>query len=270
MQFSDNFCEIKSSQSSMNRDEEACSFLDDDCRTSCSDTEREVSFRSIRPYDRDEIQRLHELWFPVLYHDEFYDDLVQGRPGQFGEPLYSCLAVRQVRKTPTASHEKGDEIIASVVGTFVPASSLPESLRTMLLSDEKYTTLFYLMTLGCRQEHRNEGWASKLVQQSLQNAMRDPSVGCLYLHVLTTNDAAIRLYERLGFYRVKELVNYYSIDGKRYNCYLYAKYVNGNRGHLGLMMIVSQAFATLWKNLIAAPINFFFEVAGASNNSRLI
>ena len=36
------------------------------------------------------------------------------------------------------------------------------------------------------------------------------------------------LYERMGFVNFRRLLNYYRIGGKEFDCYLYAKFVNGN------------------------------------------
>lgn len=246
-----------------------------------------VTFRRIGPQDRVIIQKLHEQWFPVLYHDDFYDDLAADRPGQFGGPLYSCLAVRkrhwrqqeieasvdtiETGSLPLSSGPDDDEIIiASVIGTFVPAASLTESLQRLLFSDGRYTRLFYLMTLGCQDKHRKEGWGTTMVERSLRFAEHDPECGGVYLHVITFNHAAIRLYEKLGFYRVQEIVNYYSIGNKKYNCYLYAKYLNGNRGHLGFLNVISEALASLWKQFVTVPMNYLIDATGASNSSRLM
>ncbi|KAL3789080.1 hypothetical protein ACHAW5_009819 [Stephanodiscus triporus] len=68
--------------------------------------------------------------------------------------------------------------------------------------------------------------------------------GALYLHVITYNEGAIRLYERLGFVRVKEIKDYYLINSVNYDCYLYARYFHealkgklshGQRGGGGLI-----------------------------------
>jgi GNAT superfamily N-acetyltransferase len=45
-----------------------------------------------------------------------------------------------------------------------------------------------------------------------------------YLHVIIQNQAAIRFYEKLGFARLREIADYYTIDDKKHNCYLYAKF----------------------------------------------
>lgn len=64
------------------------------------------------------------------------------------------------------------------------------------------------MTLGVVSTYRNEGLGSRLVQQCEQLVEHDPECGVLYLHVITYNHAAIRLYEKLGFHRV-EVCNTY-------------------------------------------------------------
>lgn len=46
----------------------------------------------------------------------------------------------------------------------------------------------------------------------------------VYLHVIIQNQAAIRFYEKLGFSRLREIANYYTINEEKYNCYLYAKF----------------------------------------------
>jgi hypothetical protein len=59
--------------------------------------------------------------------------------------------------------------------------------------------------------------------------------------------------------KVQELEDYYSIDGERYNCYVYAKYLNGNKTHnsaAGFTLSISSFFysmlSTCWR-LIKYP-----------------
>jgi len=86
------------------------------------------------------------------------------------------------------------------------------------------------MTLGTAPEYRKLGLATMLVKQCIQDmVLPHPGCGALYLHVITTNPAAIAFYEQdsLRFHRVKEIPNYYTIDDEFHNCYLYAKYFHG-------------------------------------------
>ena len=173
--------------------------------------------RTIQPQDRIQIQALHEEWFPVEYQEEFYNDLVKGKMCHTGEPLYTNVLV-----------DERDEIVACLVGTSIPRNRLNHLSRQLLLPDGQHDRLFYIMTLGTVTEYRKAGLASSLIQQCIDEVvLPDEECGVLYLHVITMNDAAIRFYERLGFWRVQEIPDYYTIDGKHYNCYLYAKYFHG-------------------------------------------
>jgi ribosomal protein S18 acetylase RimI-like enzyme len=227
-------------------------------------------FRTIEPSDRIAVQRLHEAWFPVNYGDDFYDDLVAGRPTSFGEPFYSCVVATTNSQTEsdeeacTLRHNTSD-IVACVIGTFLNTSRLPDTLQTLLVSDKRrYSRLFYIMTLGSTQRRR--GWGTTLVQLCLDRAMRDAHCGAVYLHVLTKNYAAIRLYEKMGFTRVHEVENYYWIDGQYYNCFLYAKFLSGNKGpnRRGVFSRVTETFAAVWQLLIRAPLERLMDYSESS------
>lgn len=306
-----------------------------DC-SRCPELFPNLYFRSIQPADRQQVQALHEDWFPVVYQDDFYDALVYGRLSAAAQeyhdsshgnstcchieegavdneeeerkddlekenhctlptktpprskPLVTYVALEDKEKQgqgirmcdpytltngmnngnqtlrnrsdpnidddyddehdisyPLQSQQQtqqqqsqtqssslqtthNDRIVACVVGAFVEHTILSEELRTMLIPDTtQHTRLFYIMTLGTVTNYRRTGLASHLVQQCCRAAAAVPTCGTIYLHVLDTNEAAIRFYEKLGFYRVKLIPNYYSIHGRPRHCYLYAKYLNG-------------------------------------------
>jgi ribosomal protein S18 acetylase RimI-like enzyme len=259
--------------------EEGCYYL----HGVCDNFDEKIIFRGIEQRDRQSVQALHERWFPVKYDEKFYQDISNGTPGHFGEPLYTCVAVKKRLRDETSAigqprqplwlenEAETEEIIASAVGTFLPTSSLPPTLSSRLISDDdKFTRLFYLMTLGCSEKYRNQGWGSTMVKHSLQHAQQDRSCGAVYLHVIISNHSAIRLYEKLGFCRVQEIVNYYSIEGKKHNCFLYAKHLNGNRCHFGVINFITNVFSSMWNKLIVVPMNFLVEVAGTNNSNRLM
>mmetsp|Transcript_10718 Transcript_10718/g.23741 ORF Transcript_10718/g.23741 Transcript_10718/m.23741 type:complete len:625 (+) Transcript_10718:189-2063(+) len=158
----------------------------------------------------------------------------------------------------------GERIIGCIVGSFLPSSlpstkhrsTLDEKLgrdetASLLIPDcDTYTKMFYIMTLGTCREFRRCGLGSLLVNRvvemiekkktsiksrSCSNHQEEEEeeglCGALYLHVITYNGGAMRLYERLGFTRVKEIQDYYTINSVNYDCYLYARYFHGNRGH---------------------------------------
>jgi ribosomal protein S18 acetylase RimI-like enzyme len=63
--------------------------------------------------------------------------------------------------------------------------------------------LFYILTLGVRKEYRRLGLASQLLKNCIDFAGQNPHCGCLYLHVIQSNPAAIAFYEKNMFARFK-------------------------------------------------------------------
>jgi histone acetyltransferase MCC1 len=222
-----------------------------------------LRYRPIRPTDRLVIQQLHEQWFPVKYVDEFYDELcLHGRMTGSGDPLFSSVAVLQQPAESTndqhnsssfptegfARNEDGDCIVACVVGCFVRAALLSAKTQDLLVNDvQRHPRLFYIMTVGTVA--RQAGLGTQMTQQCIEQVQRDPGCGVLYLHVLTNNVAAIRMYERLGFYRVQEIPHYYNIEGQLHPCYLYAMYFHGNRGHRSMYKLAQSTWASLWQRV---------------------
>ena len=144
------------------------------------------------------------------------------------------------------------EVIAGcVVGSFMPLTRLPDLVQNLLISNpQRHGKLFYIMTLGTASEYRMAGLGSHLVQQCMDQVEQDPRCGALYLHVITHNQGAIRLYEKLGFYRVQEIPDYYDIDGEKYPCFLYAKYYHGNRGHRAIYRVFTRYLYSLVRQVL--------------------
>eukprot|EP00567_Pseudictyota_dubia_P008589 CAMPEP_0197445296 /NCGR_PEP_ID=MMETSP1175-20131217/10549_1 /TAXON_ID=1003142 /ORGANISM="Triceratium dubium, Strain CCMP147" /LENGTH=331 /DNA_ID=CAMNT_0042976231 /DNA_START=206 /DNA_END=1202 /DNA_ORIENTATION=+ len=104
-----------------------------------------------------------------------------------------------------------ERIVGCVVGSFLDAERCnSETTNLLLLNPSRHSRLFYIMTLGTISEYRKQGLGSALVEKCLHTAEKDTKCGVVYLHVITFNIAAINFYEKLGFYRVKEIKDYYS------------------------------------------------------------
>jgi ribosomal protein S18 acetylase RimI-like enzyme len=130
--------------------------------------------------------------------------------------------------TCESNNNKIDTIVACVVGSFLHLNQVSSMTRQLLISNPKrHTYLFYIMTLGTCQNYRHFGFGTALIEKCINHANNHNYCGVIYLHVIVTNHAAIRFYEKLGFYRVTEIADYYTINQQQFNCYLYAKYLNG-------------------------------------------
>ena len=159
-----------------------------------------------------------------------------------------------------------DSIVACIVGSKIEASHLSADTVDTLLSDpSRHKRMFYIMTLGTVKEFRKLGLATLLLQKIMDMVQEDRECGTLYLHVITFNVAAIRFYEKLGFYRVKEMKNYYCIDGQNYNCYVYAKYYHGNFGQLDYYYLLTTLISNLWRRVTGPFMPALLE-AGVDRN----
>ena len=77
----------------------------------------------------------------------------------------------------------------------------------------------YIMTLGVLAPYRDLGVGTHLLEHSLRVAMEDPNIEEAYLHVQTSNDGAIRFYDKHGFAITEMIPNYYKrIDPP--DCYI--------------------------------------------------
>ncbi|KAG8231687.1 hypothetical protein J437_LFUL007462 [Ladona fulva] len=112
----------------------------------------------------------------------------------------------------------------------------------------------YILSLGVVEKHRRNGIASLLLDSLVSHLTAAPStpsyttppspqappyhiptVKALYLHVLATNSAAIRFYERRNFRLHSFLPYYYSIQGKCKDGFTYVLYINGGHPPWGLI-----------------------------------
>jgi len=97
--------------------------------------------------------------------------------------------------------------------------------------------LMYITTLGVIDEYRKKGIATILLKKLVEFCETErPSINAIYLHVLTTNYAAIKFYEKHTFTCVRKLLNYYDLGDHSLDSFIYIMYINeglppGSFGH---------------------------------------
>jgi hypothetical protein len=125
---------------------------ENDDESSVSTSDNGISFRPLQEGDRDQIQSLHEDWFPVRYKSEFYDELVHHRMVNSGEELFTCAAIYEEEEDQTMNGEnleydradkKDDFIIGCIVGSFVSISRLSEETTGLLVSETSDCTKLF-------------------------------------------------------------------------------------------------------------------------------
>mmetsp|Transcript_11865 Transcript_11865/g.32038 ORF Transcript_11865/g.32038 Transcript_11865/m.32038 type:complete len:381 (-) Transcript_11865:175-1317(-) len=223
-----------------------------------------LRFRPLRHEDYDEMIALHTEWFPVSYDEAFYKKSVSGElftwVATYCRPGNSASSSSEAPSRP-ASGNSSDPSVAP--GGSSPANEIEEEdllgMLTMSTSCEHHGDdiqsilgadctaickhasvgadtstpagcLAYILTLGVVDGFRRRGLARELLRRMVEHVERNIlQVQAVYLHVVTYNGAAIKLYESMNFCRIAQFSSFYLLHGKPYDSFLYACYVHGGR-----------------------------------------
>ncbi|XP_074320452.1 histone acetyltransferase MCC1 isoform X2 [Silene latifolia] len=177
-----------------------------------------IAYRPIKPSDLEALEQLHLNLFPIRYESEFFCNVVNHND------IISWGAVD--RNRPNA---QSDELIGFVTIKIVLARESEISDLIRCDSGRTDQTLVYILTLGVVEAYRKFGIASALIGEVTRYARTIPTCRAVYLHVISYNNPAIFLYNKLSFKCVRRLHGFYLIDSQHYDAYLFVYYVNG--GH---------------------------------------
>lgn len=106
---------------------------------------------------------------------------------------------------------------------FVGAFINDELVGVAALYHQKYLKLAHKSELGSvyvKPEHRNKGIATILIREIIDRAKKAGDVLHIGLSVCTTNESALKVYERLGFKCYGTEPNVVKLDGKFYDEHL--------------------------------------------------
>jgi len=71
--------------------------------------------------------------------------------------------------------------------------------------------------MGVDRNHRRLGLGAALLSHATEWALANTGLEWLDLHVLSTNEPAIRLYLRAGFTKVGEVTDMFKFDGRLFS-----------------------------------------------------
>lgn len=74
-----------------------------------------------------------------------------------------------------------------------------------------------MLGMGVHRNHRRFGLGASLLSHATEWASANSRLEWLDLHVLTTNEPAIRLYLRAGFTKVGEVAEMFKLDGRLFS-----------------------------------------------------
>nr|XP_023017064.1 N-alpha-acetyltransferase 60 isoform X2 [Leptinotarsa decemlineata] len=186
----------------------------------------DIQLRFLCPDDLDEVRGLCQDWFPIEYPFYWYEQITSTN-----SKFYSLAAVYNQR------------IIGLIVARIKSYSHLNEEDRGILAKSLSDYDIGYILSLGVLKEYRRNGIASLLLDSFLKHLLTDERrrVKAVFLHVLTTNSAAILFYEQKKFRLHSFLPYYYSINGKCKDGFVYVLYINGGHPPWTILVHVRQS-----------------------------
>eukprot|EP00924_Labyrinthula_sp_SR-Ha-C_P012359 snap_masked-scaffold_10-processed-gene-4.20-mRNA-1 protein AED:0.26 eAED:1.00 QI:0/-1/0/1/-1/1/1/0/256 len=153
-----------------------------------------------------EVKQINEDSFPVSYDDNYYYEVSEGL--RKFNPLYTNLCIYQ------------NTIVAAITYQF---TDFEEDVLLDAMSDnDGKEQCCYILTIAIKEKFRRFGIGKELIKQCLAHAKSNTRCKAIYLHVITYNAAAIKFYENLGFKNLKTLKDFYLIEKKFYDCFVYA------------------------------------------------
>lgn len=180
----------------------------------------QIQLRFLNPNDNDKVKELCEEWFPVEYPAKWFESITSDTN------LFSLAAILD------------GKILGLIVAELKQGKDLNREDRDVLCESQVKFTVAYILSLGVVFSSRRQGIASLLLS-SLLNHLSTLPCKAVFLHVLTSNEAALHFYEKHRFRVHKFLPYYYSIGGKAKDGFTYVLYVNGGHGPWGLQEYVN-------------------------------
>lgn len=187
-----------------------------------------ISYRPIQPTDLEVLVKIHGDLFPIRYEIEFFHNVVHGHD------IVSWGAVDRNRP-----NGESDELIGFVTARIIMAKE--SEIEDMLRYDKSRSdqALVYILTLGVVESYRNFGIATSLIREVIKYGSSMANCRAVYLHVISYNNSAIHLYQKMSFLCIRRLHAFYFINGQHYDAYLFIYYVNGGRSPCSPLELVT-------------------------------
>lgn len=192
---------------------------------------QDIFYRDLQPTDFCDVRAAHVQLFPIDYEDAFFEKAVRR--------LNRILSYGAFDSS--SGHEK---LVGFVTARTVPLAEVDRMDRRYMglhHSSLDGLTVVYILTLGVLPEYQKQGIATKLIHWLQQHA-ESSGATAIFLHVITYNDAAMRLYQKCCFQCIAWMENFYNIRSGRqinpnqthYDAYLFMKWMGGDLKRQGL------------------------------------
>eukprot|EP00923_Selenidium_pygospionis_P004733 GHVN01007834.1.p1 GENE.GHVN01007834.1~~GHVN01007834.1.p1 ORF type:complete len:254 (-),score=49.46 GHVN01007834.1:69-764(-) len=158
------------------------------------------------------MKKLFHASFPVGYGSRFYEDALK-------DLEFTTLGLSY------------DVLVGAVCGKVITPSEMSNASQVMQLSlktppkSDPNTLKVYIKSLCTLAPYRGFGIASQLVVWLLNKATERGDIAEVYLHVQTTNTAAISFYKRFGFSITDTIPDYYNTLNEDKDAYTLSRHL---------------------------------------------
>ena len=214
--------------------------------------------RFLCPNDIETLKHLCDDWFPIKYPDSWYKLIAND------ERFYSLAAIFE------------QKIIAILIAEIKPRHQVSKEDYDLLSSSfHNDTKVAYILSLGVHKAYRRQGIASYLLQNFLtstctQQKLPHHEVKAIYLHVLSTNTAAIQFYKQNKFKLHHFLPSYYVINGINKDGCSYVLHINGGKPPITCFhYVLNSLHVFTFISFLKLPCRMFIYLANAFGHLKV-
>jgi hypothetical protein len=184
----------------------------------------------------EEVILLHKEWFPVDYDDNFFEEI-------FDNNCCNYFTIGAFYNIKNEKNNENKEIILGLalceweyISDYFIEHTNPKAIeeisKNINITEEVQACLkcqmyhcVYIMTIGVLDGCRQMSIGSNMLNNIFNIALRDDICVGIYLDVIYYNKSAIKFYEKNNFKKVKEIKDYYDLNGKNYDANVYLRII---------------------------------------------
>ena len=196
-----------------------------------------IIYKPLTKENLTEVKNLHKEWFPINYDDDFFEEILFDN----GKRYFTIGAFYNINFKDNTNKEIilgsafcEHEYIVDRLNKYIDIDIIDEEYKDLNKNKfEELTKCFkcqyykciYIMTIGVLDEFRKMNIGSNLIKYIYNIALEIDNCIGVYLHVICYNDIAIKFYKKNNFKKVNKISEYYYIDGKYYDSFVFLRMI---------------------------------------------
>ena len=195
-----------------------------------------IIYKPLTQSNISEVKNLHKEWFPIDYEDNYFEKVLNNENKNYFTvgAFYNITISNNTKKEiilglALCKHE----YILDNLNYNINSKNLDEIYQDINCMEEfkqylycKFYQCIYIMTIGVLDEYRHMHIGSNLLNYIYNISLEIESCLAIYLHVIYYNNSAINFYSKNKFKKVKKIENYYYIDGKHYDSFVFLRIIS--------------------------------------------